>query len=261
MKTVLEVLLRQRLVIGTFVLSVLIVVGAYFGSHWYYGDVKPVPEHLLEIEPLPPKVPQETSVSRFQDTESLEWESGSEMEELSGDDVVSTLLPDITEDELDALLQQLDEASDETGDFPKVPDGFPSDLIPVWIQFPNYQKGDMYTHELIYRVLIKLWNQGDHDFVNNGVYQDDNGRVYPLYRDVVYIEWGEYVSENPDEEVVRFPRFTLATHERSSNPDALGRLFTIEELTSGTYKSMYPGVKFIDYDSAGYDPEAFLNDY
>ena len=243
---------------GAIMFAMLVVVGSYFGSHWYYGDVEPVPEHLLTIEPHYPTTNQQTSVSGSPAAESLEGASVSETEELSGDDVVSTLLPDITDDELDALLQELEESPVEKGDFPEVPDGFPSDLTPVWIEFPNYQKGDMYTHEMIYRVLIQLWNQGDHDFVN-GVYQDDNGRVYPLYRDVVYIEWGEFVSEDPDEEIVRFPRFALATHQRSSDPDALGGLFTVEELTSGAYRTMYPGVKFVDYGSAGYDPETFLD--
>lgn len=252
---------RSKLLIGgAIVCAVLFVVGSYFGSHWYYGDVEPVPEHLLTIEPHYPKTNQEMSVSGSQNAESLEWESVSETEELSGDDVVSTPLPNITDDELDALLQDLDELPVEKRDFPEVPDGFPSDLTPVWIEFPNYQKGDMYEHEMMYRVLIKLWNQGDHDFVN-GVYKHDNDRVYPLYRDVVYIEWGETVSNDPDEEVVRFPRRTLATHARSADPDALGQLFTVEELTSGAYKSMYPDVKFVDYGSAGYDPETFLGDY
>ena len=250
---------RPRLLIaGAILFALLCVVGSYFGSHWYYGDVEPVPKHLLAIEPHYPKASQEKSASGSQDAEPLEWGSVSETEELSGDDVVSTPLPDITDDELDALLQELEESPTEEGDFPEVPDGFPSGLTPVWIKFPNYQKGDMYTHEMIYRVLIKLWNQGDHNFVN-GVYQDDNGRVYPLYRDVVYIEWGEFVSEDPDEEAVRFPRFALATHARE--PGGLGELFTVEELTSGVYKTKYPNVTFVDYGSAGYDPVTFLNDY
>lgn len=252
---------RPKLLIGGAILFVvLFVVGSYFGSHWYYGDVEPVPEHLLTIEPHYPTANQQTAVSGSQDTESLEGASVSETEELSGDDAVSTPLPDITDDELDALLQELEESPIEKGNFPEVPNGFPSDLTPVWIEFPNYQKGDMYEHEMIGRVLIKLWNQGDRDFVN-GVYKHDNGRVYPLYSDVVYIEWGETVSDDPDEEVVRFPRFTLATHERSSDPDALGGLFTVEELTSGAYKNMYPSVNFVDYGSAGYDPGTFLDDY
>ena len=41
MKTILD-LIRQPLVIGAFVLSTLIVSGAYFGSHWYYGDVESI---------------------------------------------------------------------------------------------------------------------------------------------------------------------------------------------------------------------------
>lgn len=52
MKPVFDVL-RQPLVIGTFVLSALIVVGFYFGSHWYYGDTEPVPENLLRDTPTP----------------------------------------------------------------------------------------------------------------------------------------------------------------------------------------------------------------
>ena len=250
---------RPKLFIGGAILFlVLCVVGSYFGSHWYYGDVTAVPERLLTIEPLPPKVNQQTSGSDSQDTELLDWESVSEEGESFGDEMVSTTVRDNIEDELLVLLE--DEASllNETGDFPKVPDGFPSDLTPVWIKFPNYQKGDMYTHEMIYRVLIKLWNQGDHGFVN-GVYQEDNGRVYPLYRDVVYIEWAEAASEDPDEEAVRFPRFTLATHARE--PGALGELFTVEELASGAYKTKYPDVTLVDYDSAGYDPQTFLDDY
>ena len=46
MKTVFDVL-RHPLVIGALVLSILIVAGVYFGSHWYYGDVEPV--EMLEV--------------------------------------------------------------------------------------------------------------------------------------------------------------------------------------------------------------------
>lgn len=39
---------------GACLLVVLIVVGSYFGSHWYYGDIEPVPEELLRYTPSPP---------------------------------------------------------------------------------------------------------------------------------------------------------------------------------------------------------------
>ena len=38
---------------GACLIAVLIVVGSYFGSHWYYGEVEPVPEELLRYTPSP----------------------------------------------------------------------------------------------------------------------------------------------------------------------------------------------------------------
>ena len=246
---------KQKMVIGgSIVFAVLFVVGVYFGSHWYYGDIEPVPEHLLTIEPLPPIANQEKPVSGSQDTTGLESASVSELDEVSGDDGVS--LADITEDELDALLQELDEPPDEKGDFPEVPDGFPSDLTPVWIEYPDYQKGDMYDHEMIYRVLIKLWNQGDHNFVN-GVYQYDNGRVYPLYRNVLYVRWSE---EEIAGQKIQFIRSSLGTHARQNPEEGGGAFFSPEEMITGAYKTKYPDLKLVDYASAGYDPETFLDD-
>ncbi len=131
-------------------------------------------------------------------------------------------------------------------DFPEVPEGFPSDLIPVWVHLPNYQKGDMYGHELMYRVLIKLWNQGDHDFVN-GIYSHNNGRVYPLCNDVLYVEWDDEVVNG---KTIRFPVATTGAMEYP---------FTIEEQITGSYLTKYPGLKFVDWHQAGYDPETFLS--
>ena len=43
---------RPKLVIGgAALIAVLFVVGSYFGSQWYYGEVTPVPEELLTIPP------------------------------------------------------------------------------------------------------------------------------------------------------------------------------------------------------------------
>ena len=135
-------------------------------------------------------------------------------------------------------------------DFPEVPESFPENLTPVWIQFPNYKKGDMRGHELMYRVLIKLWNQGDHGFVN-GVYSHDNDRVYPLYHDVVYAEWDEEILETPEGTVKQ----KVLTHWLGTD-----KFFTAEEVISGVYATKYPGVEFVDFATAGYDPEIFLND-
>lgn len=250
---------KQKLVLGGAILFAgLFIVGSYFGSHWYYGEIEPVPEHLLTIKPPPPMANQARRVVGSEDMEGLESSSVTETEELSGGDAFSTSASDITEDELDVLLQELDESPDEKSDFPEVPDGFPSDLTPVWIEFPNYQKGDMHEHETLYRVLIKLWNQGDHDFVN-GVYKHDNGRVYPLYEDVLYVKWRE---EEINGQKFRFISSSLGTHARQTPDPGEGRgaFFSIEEMMTGAYKTKYPDLKLVDYASAGYDPETFLDD-
>ena len=60
MKTIFDVI-RQPLVIGALVLSIFIVVGVYFGSHWYYGDVEPV--EMLDFSARTPTLPKNLSSS------------------------------------------------------------------------------------------------------------------------------------------------------------------------------------------------------
>ncbi len=152
----------------------------------------------------------------------------------------------------DALLP--DEMSSEAevhADFPEVPKEFP--LTPVWDddRFPNYQKGDMPDHETISRVLIKLWNQGDHGFVN-GYLSYTNGRVYPLYPDTLYVTWKEEIVGGPDTpRTIRVPGTIVGTHDRH---------FTPEELYFFGVEASYPDINFVDKHTAGIDPETFLTD-
>ena len=66
MKTVLD-LIRQPLVIGALVFSILIVGGAYFGSRWYYGDVQPVeiPELSASTSYLPKNASSSSDAKYF----------------------------------------------------------------------------------------------------------------------------------------------------------------------------------------------------
>ena len=68
-----------------------------------------------------------------------------------------------------------------------MPEGFPSNIRPVWLEdhFDENRHSDDLT---MCSVLIELWNRGDHDIVY-GVLDEDTGKVYPIYHDVVYVEW------------------------------------------------------------------------
>ena len=139
-----------------------------------------------------------------------------------------------------ADLLELDGTNDQNSDFPPLPEGFP--YPPVWIRIPGYQKGDMPDVELIGRVLVELWNRGLRGF-ESGAYS--GGKVYPLYDDVMYVKWA--YTENG------------ILHIKKS----LGRLerhFYLDDFIEGTWRNKYPGVEFIPFDEAGYDPYTILND-
>ena len=156
---------------------------------------------------------------------------------------------DFEDEDLESMLAALDEkTTEEMGDFPPVPDGFP--FTPVWIHTAGYKKGDEYRHEQIARVLIKLWNGSDHDF-QGGIFDYANSKVYPVYPDVFYVQWEETVIDNGDGNP--FPIRYIA--------DAIGPFapeFDAEDVASGRFEAKYPDMKFIPFKQAGYDPYTFL---
>ena len=141
------------------------------------------------------------------------------------------------------LLGLEDETAEEKRDFPLVPAGFPSHLIPVWKRFPGYQKGDMPDHELIYRVLIKLWNEGERGFIAATITSE--GRVHPHYPNTIYVRWKEKIDENGVKK-----RYI---NRAGSSGDV--RL-TDEQMLNG---EIPPGIRVLDYDSGGYDAYEFLS--
>ena len=245
---------KDRLISTFLALSILVLVGALiYSGYVFYQWRKP-----LETEREVPA----TSSSSVEGTDGVHQpmadsesdltpiESPQEPTDTSSESVdtavQSPTVTNGTEDE--SLFAESDEesSSPETRDFPEIPEGFPSGLKPVWF-YPDYQKGDMYEHEMMYRVLIKLWNQGDHDFVN-GIYDHDHKKVYPLYPDVMYVEWGV--------EDIGGKKIPMIT----SGGGTQRRIFTPFDFINGTWKTKYPGVKLVEMDKAGIDPETFLAD-
>ncbi len=148
------------------------------------------------------------------------------------------------------LLGLEDEITEEKRDFPPVPEGFP--FTPVWLRRPGYKKGDMPNHELIYRVLIKLWNQGDRGF-QDGIFSNTDGKVYPIYPDMLYVQWDytEVTDEWGNPRNVRYIASSAGTHRRD---------FELEDFITGAWRTKYPDTKIVAYDDAGYDPYTFLTE-
>ena len=254
MKIVLDVI-RQPLVIGALVLSVLIVVGVYFGSHWYYGDVEPVEIPDVSVPTPPPREQlssSEIDLSGLQG-ESLPTQTKSTPTPPSAEgESVDDFLAELSDEEKALLTAEVVEDSQPVspfgfGPYPQVPSDFPRD--PIWAD-PGYPEGDerlgsdfMREMELMNRVLIKLWDQG-HRAASASM---SEGLVYPGYPDAVYVTW-DY-TEEPDGTMTRY------ASEISSGPDVpLSIHDAIREERAIPF-----GIKELNHDTDGIDPYTFLN--
>ena len=253
MKTVFDVL-RQPLVIGALVLSILIVVGVYFGSHWYYGDVEPV--EIPEGSAPTPYLPKNLSSAKVDlsglQGESLPPQTESTPTVLPADsESVDDFLAELSDEEKALLTAEVVEEPQRVspfgfGPYPKVPSDFPRD--PIWVAVDMYEKinqhgrGMMKAIELMDRVVIKLWNQG-HGATSASM---GDGLVYPGFPNTVYVRW-DYIEEL-DGTITRYAGRT------TSGPDIPESVF--DDLGEGIIP---PGIKVLDRDADGIDPYTFLN--
>ena len=256
MKTLLD-LIRQPLFIGAFVLGVLIVVGAYFGSHWYYGDVEPIdiPENVT-LAPTPPEVrttPEVNLEGLRAESESTPIESTPTVPTAESESV-DDLLAELSAEEVALLTTEVVEVPQRVspfgfGPYPEVPSDFSHE--PIWDEDPDYPEGDeefgsdfMRKMELIDRVLIKLWTQG-HRATSGEIGDDD--MVLPLYPNTVYVRWA--YTEELDGTMTRY------ASEIASGPDVPLSVhdFIMDE---GTIPF---SIAVLDFDDNKIDPYTFLN--
>ena len=255
MKTVFD-LLRQPLVIGALVLSILIVVGVYFGSHWYYGDVEPV--EMLAVSAPTPSLPKNLSSSEVDlsglQGESLPTQTESKPTALSMEgESVDDFLAELSDEEKALLTAEVVEETPPVspfgfGPYPEVPSDYPD--APVWERY-DYPEGDaefgsdfMRSLELIERVLIKLWTQG-HRATSGEIGDDD--MVLPFYPNTVYVKWA--YTEEPDGTITRY------ASEIASGPDVP---ISVHDAISEEGTVPF-GIKELDPDNNRIDPFTFLN--
>lgn len=257
----LQHMLSSRVVLAALVFCVLIVGGSLFYS-WHIRrttDAELTPsEALLQQHENRTRATQgtvDTSTVDFEHVEtSLETDDAQMMETDETDALPSDNAASV--DLADGFFPD-DFLSEEepAGDVPISPFGYgpypevPSDYFgePIWVRephilsdFPDEARRNI---ELIDRVLVKLWQQGDRGIVGGSTY---DGKVYPHYDDVVYVRWKE--TELPDGSVYRY-----VSRQKGGGgvPD-----LTAEDFRTG---NIPPNLEIIDIDDAGFDPYQFLN--
>ncbi|MDE0484083.1 MAG: hypothetical protein OXI67_16010 [Candidatus Poribacteria bacterium] len=125
------------------------------------------------------------------------------------------------------------------GPYPKVPEDYPTTVS--WQRDQPYLPEALRPQsELLSRVLVQLWTDGDKNFRGGSTY---NGKIYPHYHDTVYVRFAEY--EGPDGKMVRYPART------KSGPQVF---YTETDLLNPPSH-----LRILDLDSSGIDPYQYLD--
>ena len=247
-----DMLSGSRAILVGLVFFVLVVGGSLLYSwHVHRTTDAEVAETQRKVQPLENKNETLTAANTV-DTSRVDFgQAGTDLEtddaQMSNDTGVSPIdetsegldlsdafLPDggVSEEE---IAEDVPLSPHGFGPYPEIPADYPKDLTPTWITEDGHQSR---THELVDRVLIKLWNQGDKN-ISGGYRSNKTGKIYPLYPNTVYVRYKEIVA--PDGTVHRFIGSNSGT------------------VTLGPSGEVPPGVTVLDLDKEGVDPYHFLD--
>lgn len=244
--------ITSKWLLGSFLFTVIFSIGCFL---WSQNEERKIKKQQAEFS------------SFIQQMKNEKSETPTPTDEQKGSIIVDT--PEIIEPlpdtvEIDTFSETLQEISEKEmvdekvspfgfGSYPKIPDDYPKSMSPVWTWSEDRrrtwesQPDRLRNFELIDRVLIKLWEQGERDFAG-GTLRNNNGRVYPLYFNTAYVSYRELVKL--DGTVYRYiggflrgPGFPRLTHK---------------ERMSGNFV-LPPDARILDMDEAGIDPYSFLN--
>ena len=182
---------------------------------WYQHDIAPYKQEAAEAEELL----RQSQIAKKSETDSETEQAADasvEGETLTTEgnmpDAMDKAEKDTASDETSVNLTQQTEVTDKEvrvspygfGPYPEVPEDYPSNVI--W-NLPG-AKENLPDHalkgiELLDRVLVKLWIEGDKNFRGGCT---DNGKVYPYYHNTVYVRYAQ--QEMPDGTIRRY--FTSA---------------------------------------------------
>ena len=266
-------LLSGRVVLAALVFFVVVVVGSQLYSwhirrttqaEWAASDAlkhhresqnethttqNTVDTSTVDFERSRTALETDTTQPMFDDTDVSPIDKTSEVLDLS-----DAFLPDDFVSEAE-IAEDVPVSPFGFGPYPEVPEGFPENLMPVWTWSEERQQEQLEgleNFELMGRVLIKLWNQGGRDFV--GVTRSDsNGKVYPLYKDLVYVDrWTELPVKGG--RVALFPAGQLSGNLSAGAEEMLSIETFVE---SGG--QLPPEIQFVDFETEGINPYDYLN--
>ena len=120
------------------------------------------------------------------------------------------------------------------GPYPEVPEDMP------YRHHHTSWEDDSPSSELMSRVLIKLWTEGERNFIGGSTYK---GNIQPHYNDAVYVHWYEYLDSSG--ELVRKPTgIKSGPHVHATFADVM---------------NPPPELRVLDIETSGINPYEYLD--
>ena len=247
-------LFRSRWVVGALILALLIVTGSYFGGQWWYSR-DDFHHESTEVEDKKRSSKADTSAPAV-DAPTPAVDAATPADEPLAPVDESPAPVDESSVPVDSSPQtteadgELDSTDPEKvspfgfGPYPEVPASFPNDVI--WSDAlknlrERWSDERLKNLELMHRVLIKLWTQG---YRASSATMDD-GKMYPLFPNTVYVRWEEYVEDDGT-----ISREATRIKGPGDIPDSV-----LDALGDGIVP---PGIKILSLDEDWIDPYEFL---
>ncbi len=238
-------ILTNRWTLGGCGFLILLSIGCYF---WYQHELAPYRNAEAEAQQqweISQKITEtDLSIKQVDDSRVSSMKSTSADGAANVSDVVSEN-KDNSKSEKAASVDKTDAhvlvSPYGFGPYPEVPSDFPG--IISWndpegqANLPDHANKNI---ELIERVLIKLWKQGDKNFRGGSTY---NGKVYPHYHNTVYVLYNEY--KLLDGTTQRYPAYV------KSGPQVI---YSSEDLLNPPAH-----LRILNLNSSGIDPYQFLD--
>lgn len=227
-------------IIGAIAFLIIVVGACYL---WYQHDTAPYRQQAAEVAKLARQretTPQTDTVNEAErktdaSVESKTPAAGKPINDTTGAETNTST--DDTTKTVTTVTQETENAEEVRvsphgfGPYPEVPEDFPKNVD--WSHYEN----DLPIYELMIRVRIKLWEQGDH---TAGI-GEENGLLYPIRHGTVYIQW----SDN-GEDIIGI----------TGHPEEMSDAVVDQIYESGTIPAW---LTVINHEKAGIDPYKFLN--
>lgn len=234
-----------RWFIGGIVVLLLVAGACYL---WYHYDTAPERKAAADAEAFArqweknQKAKPKTTVKQATDGTPAEGDTTSTAEKLTTD---TTPAADKTEPSPAETPAQNAETAEVRvsphgfGPYPEVPEDYPSGV--VWNEDSPYaNEASLKRFELMDRVLVKLWTEGNKNFRGGSTH---NGKVYPHFNNTVYVRFAEY--KRGDGKTIRYPaRVKSGPHVSYTRTDLL---------------NPPPHLRILDLDTSGIDPHQYLS--